>query len=100
MDNANKVMEILVKTEQVADQIIQNKQEILALDKRRQNTREALRDLDKSDESKTWITIGSLLIKVDKKKGLELLKKGKISFFFLLNTEIKKDKVLSILLYR
>lgn len=71
-------MEILVKTEKVADQIIQNKQEIVALDKRRQNTREALRDLDKSDENKTWITIGSLLVKVDKKKGLELLKRGKL----------------------
>lgn len=76
MDNANKVMEILVQTEQVADQIIQNKQEIVALDKRRQNTREAMRDLDKSDDTKTWITIGSLLVKVGKKKALELLKKG------------------------
>lgn len=76
MDNPSKIMEILVKTEKVADQIMQNKQEIVALDKRRQSTREALRDLNKSEETKTWITIGSLLVKVDKNKGLELLKRG------------------------
>lgn len=82
MDNPQKIMEILVQTEQVADQILQNKQEIVALDKRRQSTREALRDLKKSDETKTWITIGSLLIKVDKKKGLDLLKRGYSIYYF------------------
>lgn len=71
-------MEILIATERVADQIISNKQELIALDKRRQTTREAIRDLKKSDAEHFWITIGSMLVKTKKEKALELLKKGKI----------------------
>lgn len=76
MDATKKTMEILVATERVADQILQNKQEIVMLDKRRQSTREALREIDKSTDKKTWITIGSLLVKMPKDKAKELLQKG------------------------
>lgn len=76
MDATKKTMEILVGTERVADQILQNKQEIVMLDKRRQSTREALREIDKSTDKKTWITIGSLLVKMPKDKAKELLQKG------------------------
>lgn len=69
-------MEILIATERVADQIISNKQELIALDKRRQVTREAIRDLQKSDAQHFWLTIGSMLVKTKKEKALELLKKG------------------------
>ena len=76
-DDGKKTMEILISTERVADKILTNKQEIIALDKRRQDTREAIRDLKKSDEQKTWITIGSMLVKLKRDKALELLTKGK-----------------------
>lgn len=82
MNRAENVMTILINTEQVADQILQNKQEIILLDKRRQHTREALRSISSTNENKMWITIGSLLVKVEKKKALELLKKGKIENCF------------------
>lgn len=91
MDDTQKTMKILIETERVADQIIQNKHEIVMLDKRRQDTREALRDLGKSDQKKAWITIGSLLVKMNKDKALELLKKGLNSCFknfFLLHISI------------
>lgn len=71
-----KVIELLKDTERVADQVLQNKTEIIELDKRRQSTRLAIRDLGKTDDRKAWITVGSMLVKLEKTKALELLKKG------------------------
>lgn len=82
MNSSQKTLEILIETERVADKILQNKQEIIALDKRRQDTREAIRKVEQSDENKTWLTVGSLLIKMTKEKALELLTKG---WFFWFN---------------
>ncbi|XP_073812245.1 pdrg1 prefoldin-like subunit [Musca autumnalis] len=73
-----KCMEILKTTEEVADKVLVNKQELVALDKRRQQNREAIRELEKNSEKsekKVWTTIGSMLVKLDKDKALELLKK-------------------------
>lgn len=89
MEGTKQTMEILIKTERVADQILQNKQEIIMLDKRRQDTREALRDLTKSDQKKVWITIGSLLVKMNKDKALELLKKGTVILVLTINLILK-----------
>lgn len=73
---SRKVLEILINSERIADQVLQNKQEIIELDKRRQITREAIRDLGKNDEKKVWITIGPILVKMEKEKACNLLKKG------------------------
>lgn len=70
----------------MADQVLVNKQELVALDKRRQQNREAIRELEKMSEKfekKVWTTIGSMLVKLDKAKALELLKKGTILKIFL-----------------
>lgn len=89
---SKKVLKMLMDTERVADQVLQNKQEIIELDKRRQSTREAIRDLGKNDEKSVWITIGPILVKMEKEKACGLLKKGngfndmrcfsKLIFFF------------------
>lgn len=76
-------MEILIATERVADLIISNKQELIGLDKRRQVTREAIRDLQKTDDQHFWLTIGSMLVKTKKEKALELLKKGNCNGGFI-----------------
>lgn len=73
---SRKVLEILKDSERIADQVLQNKQEIIELDKRRQVTREAIRDLGKNDEKSVWITIGPILVKMEKQKACNLLKKG------------------------
>lgn len=78
MDDTTKTINLLIETERLADKILQNKQEIVALDKRRQDTREAIRELGKSEEKKAWITVGSMLIEMKKDKALELLQTGKI----------------------
>lgn len=72
-----KCMEILKSTEEVADKVLVNKQELINLDRRRQQNREAIRELEKSTDKKVWTTIGSMLVKLDHQKALDLLKKGK-----------------------
>lgn len=67
----------MIETERVADQILQNKQEIIELDKRRQSNREAKRNLEKSSDKKAWVTVGPILVKMTKEKGEKLLEKGK-----------------------
>lgn len=74
-----KCMEILKSTEEVADKVLVNKQELVNLDRRRQHNREAIRELEKNpekQEKKVWTTVGSMLIKLDRTKALELLRKG------------------------
>lgn len=73
---SRKVLEILKDSERLADQVLQNKQEIVELDKRRQSTREAIRDLNKNSDKNIWITIGPILVKMEKQKANDLLKKG------------------------
>jgi hypothetical protein len=76
-DIAKKTMDILIATERVADKIIANKQEIIALDRRRQETREAIRNLSKSEgQDKTWITLGSMLVKMKREKAQGIMNKG------------------------
>jgi len=48
-DNTTKIMNVLIETERLA------KQEIVTLDKRRQHTREAIRELGKNTDKKTWM---------------------------------------------
>ncbi|KAJ6633087.1 p53 and DNA damage-regulated protein 1 [Pseudolycoriella hygida] len=86
MDDATKTINLLIETERLADKILQNKHEIVALDKRRQHTREAIREVEKSDEKKAWIAVGSMLIEMKKEKALELLQKDQN----VINQEINK----------
>lgn len=76
---SQKVLEILKDSERLADQVLQNKQEIIELDKRRQSNREAIRNLIKNNEQKVWITIGPILVKMEKEKANQLLQKGKLN---------------------
>lgn len=81
---STQVLEILKNSERLADQVLQNKQEIIELDKRRQSTREAIRNLGKNDDKKVWITVGPILVKMGKDKACDLLKKGKFLAHYLL----------------
>lgn len=76
MENPKKSIQHLTEIEEKAEEILCSQQEIVALDKRRNATREALRAISKSQDKKVWMTLGSLLIKVDKAKAEAMLKKG------------------------
>lgn len=82
MENPKKSIQHLTQIEEKAEEILSSQQEIVALDKRRNATREALQAITKSQEKKVWMTLGPLLIKVDKSKAEAMLKKGEIILSF------------------
>ncbi|CRL00546.1 CLUMA_CG013807, isoform A [Clunio marinus] len=75
MTDNDRVLEIIYKTERVADQILVNKQELVNWDIKRQSNREALRELKKSAEKKCWITVGSMLVQMETPRAIEVLSK-------------------------
>lgn len=71
-----QMYDIIYETEKVADQILQNKQAIVDYDKKRQGNREALRELRKSEERKVWMTVGSMLIEMEREEAIDVLNDG------------------------
>lgn len=70
----------------MADKIIGNKKHITELSQKKEDTREAIRELQKSTESKTWTSISGLMVKTTKDTALELLKRDQTT----LEEEINK----------
>lgn len=79
MNSANqnaKVFEIIYENEKVADQVLVKKHEIVEWDKKRQGNREAIRELNKTEDENVWITVGSMLIEMERIKAIEVISKG------------------------
>lgn len=78
MDVEKKTMEYLFQVEKQAEKILVDKSEIIALDKRRNNNRMAIRALinNKTPQEKTWIAVGPCLVKVSIEKAKDMLQKG------------------------
>lgn len=75
----DKVYEIVLENERVGDQILQNKQLVVEYDKKRQGNREALRELRQSSEKKVWMTVGSMLMEMERLEAIEVLSDGEHS---------------------
>lgn len=77
LNDTAKTMDILVRSERTADRILQIKRELVMLDQRRQDTREALRELRNHPEAKySWVAIGSMLVRLKQAKAQQTLAKG------------------------
>lgn len=76
MAEDSRVFDIVYQSEKVADKILAHKQELVNWDKKRQGNREALRELGKSTDKKVWITVGSMLVQMERLKAIEVLSKG------------------------
>lgn len=87
-----KTMEILIAIEKVADEVLVNKRELTEYGKQKEDLRVALKEIEKSNDQKVWITIGSMPIKMEKEKAVELLKKG----MYLL--QIKVQHIIKLLI--
>ncbi|XP_018317510.1 G patch domain and ankyrin repeat-containing protein 1 homolog [Mycetomoellerius zeteki] len=74
-DEQHRLLEHLEKVENKAGEILTDREEIVALDKRRNDDRVGMRALQKQLHEKTWITIGPLLLKMSSKAAEELLEK-------------------------
>ncbi|KAI5634809.1 prefoldin subunit domain-containing protein [Phthorimaea operculella] len=73
MDDQAKTLKYLVSVEKLAEEILSDRREIVLLDKRRNQNREALRELTKSSQHKCWVTVGGVLVKHDIEKARNLL---------------------------
>ncbi|KAM3966849.1 pdrg1 prefoldin-like subunit [Aphomia sociella] len=73
MNDQEKVLKYLVSVEKLAEEILCDRREIVMLDKRRNDNREALRNLKKSAQQKCWLTVGSVLIKHNAEATTSLL---------------------------
>jgi len=78
MKENQELLEYLEKVEDKAGEILTDRQEIIALDKRRNDDRLGMRALQKQSYKKSWITVGPLLLKMPSKTAEELLEKGKL----------------------
>ncbi|KYN35187.1 p53 and DNA damage-regulated protein 1 [Trachymyrmex septentrionalis] len=75
-DEQHELLEHLEKVENKAGEILTDREEIVALDKRRNDDRVGMRALQKQSHEKTWITVGPLLLKMSSKAAKELLEKN------------------------
>lgn len=76
MNDQQKLLDHLEQVERKAGEILTDREEIVALDKRRNDDRVGMRALQKESCKKTWITMGPLLLKMPSKTAIELLEKG------------------------
>ncbi|KAH8369818.1 hypothetical protein KR093_001045 [Drosophila rubida] len=91
---AVRSVDIISQTEELADKILVNKQELTVMDKRRQHNREALRVIEKSEEPKVWITVGSMLVKMKREQAIQLLKKDQQQIELQINLIYSEQKIL------
>lgn len=76
MDNRQKqILQHLQEVEEKAGEILTDRQEIVALDRRRNDDRVGMRQLQNVSCKKAWTTVGPLLIKLPSEKVTDLLEK-------------------------
>lgn len=90
----NKPFEIIQETEKVADKIISNKRNITELSQRKEDIREAIRELTKSEHTKTWISVSGMMVKATKDTAMKLLKKDQATLEDEINKLRDENKVL------
>lgn len=82
MENPKRSLAQLQAVELQGEDILKDQTEIIALDRRRNSNREALRALTK-EKGKTWFALGPMLIKMPVEKATDLLKKGMCILFLV-----------------
>ncbi|XP_075216477.1 pdrg1 prefoldin-like subunit [Lycorma delicatula] len=75
MENPMRSLAHLQAVEEQAEEILRDRSEIVALDRRRNGNREALRALQKQNSKSTWFALGSMLVKLPVDKAKNLLEK-------------------------
>lgn len=78
MDFEKTTMDYLFHVERQAEKVLVDKSEIIALDKKRNDNRMAIRALtnNKISQEKIWIAVGSILVKVSNERAKKMLQEG------------------------
>eukprot|EP01102_Stenamoeba_stenopodia_P017963 TRINITY_DN6519_c0_g1_i1.p1 TRINITY_DN6519_c0_g1~~TRINITY_DN6519_c0_g1_i1.p1 ORF type:complete len:171 (+),score=47.06 TRINITY_DN6519_c0_g1_i1:178-690(+) len=99
-----EVVDVLIETEKLAEDVVLNEQQTIELDKRRQRNRECLSSLKKqpprsSDKiPKTWICAGDFFIKMPTDKAIDFITDDQLRITSEINNlrEQTKDKMLKL----
>ncbi|XP_002160753.2 p53 and DNA damage-regulated protein 1 [Hydra vulgaris] len=74
----SQITEITLRTiteiEELAEEIISDRAQIIDFDKKRCGNRQALRETKVNPKDKQWICIGNLFLKISQKQAIEMLK--------------------------
>ena len=77
----NDLLAMLTEVEQIAEDILSKKQEIVDLDRKRNSNREAIRNLErqskshyKGEDSKCWLAMGNSFFRLPSKNAVNMLK--------------------------
>lgn len=73
MEDPEKSLKQLICVEEAAEDILRDKSEIIALDKRRNANREGLRSLSRLGSDKAWVALGPVLVKLPICKAKSLI---------------------------
>lgn len=74
--DTQRLLEHLSKVEAIAEDILTDKQKLVNLDRHRNQTREAMRIIQKDkSKSKHWVCLNNMFIKMDKSSVTKLLDK-------------------------
>lgn len=76
MDDPIQAVEFLKQLEKKNNEIVKDNQKIVSLDVQRNQAREALRAMEKSDADKTFLLLGPMFVKMHKTQAESILKKG------------------------
>ncbi|CAO0801999.1 unnamed protein product [Mucor circinelloides] len=72
---ANQIEQTLAAKEHLAEEILINKQAVIDFDRKRNSNREALSNLKKTTDKKTWTFFGDMFIKLPTDKTKVLIEK-------------------------
>lgn len=86
MENPNLSLSILRSIELQGEEVVRDKSDVVALDRRRNGNREAIRALSKQKSNKVWFALGPMLIKLPSEKAVSMLQKDQV----VIDTEINK----------
>ncbi|RLU19474.1 hypothetical protein DMN91_008031 [Ooceraea biroi] len=96
MNEHQGTLKHLEEVETKASEILTDRQEIVALDKRRNDDRVGLRALQKESNDKIWITVGPLLVKMSSKKAEELLEEDKDDYNIRKQEDVLQESLMMV----
>lgn len=79
--DVDKTQQFLLETEAAAQEVLITREEMVALDYRRQKSREAFRAIKTSlyPQEKMWLSFGNVFVKTRTSKAQTLIERGKMT---------------------
>ena len=76
----DKALHIFSELDAAAEDVLTDKQTIIDLSRKSNETRRAIRTLEKEEKNKSWVCVGQTFIKIPTKKATEILKRDQLHY--------------------